>query len=177
MGGTKREQRQQLTIRAGMALALALLVGVGVKSFTDARREAAATQWVAHTHEVLENLHSLLNGLGTAEAALRGWSLSGDPTIVAEVEPAITLTSSSITRARSLLVDNATQKQRLESIAALVEERLAMMHARLLEIRAGARPAYSPAARALSDRIRHETALMIDTERELLAVRTRERTS
>ena len=157
-----------------MVAALLLMVGVGVRSFVDGRREAEATQWVAHSHEVLENLHSLLSGIGTAESSLRGYSLSGDPTILDDVVPAMTMSKTALLATSALVVGNPEQSARVAALAPLVAQRLALMNAHLDEIQRGQRPPFSPVAQALSEALRENTNTIIARERALLATRTRD---
>ena len=84
--------------RAAVAAAVVLFVGVGAGSFLNARKESEANRWVTHTHEVIEALQALASGLGTAESALRGYALSGDPLLLADVGPGMELMRTSLAR-------------------------------------------------------------------------------
>lgn len=154
-----------------MIAAVLMIVGVGVRSFADANRDAEALRQVTHTHEVLETLQAMLNGLGAAESALRGFALSDDPATLTDVAPAMAQTTTSLATTAVLVLDNADQTQRVSALKPLVQQRLSIMSERLRRIRAGERPGYSNEAQALTERIRHEVNEMIAIERALLMAR------
>jgi PAS domain S-box-containing protein len=166
-------------IAAGFAAALLILL-VGALSFQSARRALEAARWVAHTHEVLARLDALLAATVNAETGQRGYVITGQPRFLEPFETGIRQLPQHLAAVRRLTADNPRQQARLDSLAPILEARLAFTRevVRLRE-REGMAPAVALVAtdrgKRLMDDIRRRIGTMQVEERSLLAGRTRER--
>ncbi len=106
--------------------AVALVVNAGL-AVLNLRRIAEANDRVTHTHEVLQELGGLEDGLQDAERVQRGYLLTGDP---AELEPygrGIQEAEARLARLRLFTFDNPAQQGRLAALAPLVTRRLEVL--------------------------------------------------
>ncbi len=65
-------------IGSGFAAALLALAVIGVVSYRNTTSLLAHSEWVSHTHDVLESLQSLQIYVADAERGARGYYLTGD---------------------------------------------------------------------------------------------------
>jgi PAS domain S-box-containing protein len=118
----------------GFAFALACLGIVAVVSYLSVVRLKDNAAWVAHTHEVLSRLESLIAAATDSETAERGYVITGDATYLEPYRHSAALAMDEATRLRQLTADNRAQQQRLDSAVPLVTERLANL-ATVIELR------------------------------------------
>ncbi|MDB6160186.1 MAG: hybrid sensor histidine kinase/response regulator [Gammaproteobacteria bacterium] len=121
-------------VAVGFAFALACLGVVGLVSYLSVVRLNENAAWVAHTHEVLSRLESLIAGATDSETAERGYVITGDETYLEPYQKSAALVEDQAQRLRELTADNPAQTQRLDSIVPLVTERLASLRA-VIELR------------------------------------------
>jgi PAS domain S-box-containing protein len=115
----------QSKVQAGFAFALACLAAVGAASYLSVNRLTNDVQWSEHTHEVLERLEQFLSSATDAETAERGYVITGDAGYLEPYRHAIQSLGALRRRLQELTADNPDQERRLQSLGALVEERLA----------------------------------------------------
>src|SRR2546421_9329996 len=72
--------KTQLVLAFGVAIVI--LVCIGVFSYSRALQEDADQNWVAHTHQVLEELDALLASLATQRMVSPGLHTEGDSRLV-----------------------------------------------------------------------------------------------
>jgi methyl-accepting chemotaxis protein len=65
-------------IAAGFALSLILLIAIGTVAYTNISKLTATSEWVTHTHDVLEHIAGVLSSLRDAETGQRGYVITGD---------------------------------------------------------------------------------------------------
>ncbi len=65
-------------IAAGFAISLVLLVAIGTVAYASISKLTRTSQWVTHTHEVLEHIAGVLSLLKDAETGQRGFVITGD---------------------------------------------------------------------------------------------------
>jgi len=111
-------------IAGSFGIALILLMLIGILSYVNIRKLNANTQWVIHTHLVIENLESLLARLVDAENAQRGYIITGDSSYLAPYHAAIAQIDQHMQVLRRLTHDNPRQQQRLDQITPLIQRRL-----------------------------------------------------
>ena len=75
---TTRTAATERKIRAGFAVALAFLVGIGVVSWLSVTELNQNTRLVAHSHQVIRNIEALRATTIEAEGAQRGFIITGD---------------------------------------------------------------------------------------------------
>ncbi|HZF66742.1 MAG TPA: CHASE3 domain-containing protein [Gemmatirosa sp.] len=164
---------------AGFAAALVILL-VGALSFRTERRALDAAGWVAHTHEVRGGLDALLAALVDVETGQRGYVITGAPRYLEPYESGVRRAPEALARVRRLTADNPRQQTRLDSLAPLVEARLAAAETVVATRRTeGLGPAAALVAndrgKRLMDAVRGILAAMQAEERALLGQRTTER--
>jgi PAS domain S-box-containing protein len=115
----------QSKAQGGFAFALACLAAVGAASYLSVNRLTNDVQWSEHTHEVLERLEQFLSSATDAETAERGYVITGDAGYLEPYRHAIQSLGALRRRLQELTADNPDQERRLQSLGALVEERLA----------------------------------------------------
>ena len=163
-------------IFAGFAAAALVLV-VGALSFRSARQALDAAQWVEHTHEVMGGLDALLGDLIDVETGARGFALSGEPQFLEPYDRGLGLVPRELTAVRRLTADNASQQRRLDSLAPVVQARLAAATELVVWRRRTPGSGDGGVARerrgkALMDDIRRRVAEMEEEEQRLLEQRS-----
>ena len=118
----------------GFASALACLGVVGVVSYLSVVRLSDNAAWVAHTHEVLSRLESLLATATDSETAERGYVITGDDAYLEPYRQSAALVIYQASRLRQLTADNRAQQQRLDAMVPLVTERLGQLRT-VIELR------------------------------------------
>jgi CheY-like chemotaxis protein/CHASE3 domain sensor protein len=109
----------------GFALALVLLLTLGIGSFRHSASLRSDMDWVQHTLQVLEQCEQLASKLHEAQSLARGHALSPDPRLQDRFESIATEAAQTLRSLRSLTVDNATQQSHLDELEPLVTQRLA----------------------------------------------------
>jgi PAS domain S-box-containing protein len=104
-------------------LVVALLAAVTWKVSQDADE---AARWVAHTHEVLNNLARARGDTLQIELSTQNYRLTGDPARIAERDAAIAAREAGLRRIRELTADNAGQQARWQRLREVADERLAI---------------------------------------------------
>src|SRR2546430_4113096 len=163
-------------VRVGFGFALACLGVIGIVSYLSVVRLNENAARVEHTHEVLSSLELLLAAATDSETAERGYVITGDESYLEPYREAGAVIDGQTRRLRELTADNRAQQQRLDSVAALVTERLAILRAGI-ELRkdqgfaAVQGETLTGKGKQLHDRIRRLIGQMEDTETSLLKQR------
>ena len=69
-------------IAAGFGLSLLLLMAIGSVAYASLTKLTSTSQWVTHTHEVLEHIAGVLSLLKDAETGQRGYVITGDEALL-----------------------------------------------------------------------------------------------
>ncbi len=163
-------------VRLGFAFALACLAVIGVVSYLSVVRLKQNAAWVEHTHQVLGSLELLLAAATDSETAERGYVITGDEEYLEPYRQAAAVIDSQMRHLRELTADNRAQQQRLDSVMALVTERLAILRG-VIDLRrdqgfaAAQGEILTGKGKQFHDRIRRLIAQMEDTETSLLKER------
>jgi signal transduction histidine kinase/CHASE3 domain sensor protein/ActR/RegA family two-component response regulator len=163
-------------VRLGFAFALACLAVIGVVSYLSVVRLKQNAAWVEHTHQVLGSLELLLAAATDSETAERGYVITGDEDYLEPYRQAAAVIDSQMRHLRELTADNRAQQQRLDSVMALVTERLAILRA-VIDLRkdqgfaAAQGEILTGKGKQFHDRIRRLIGQMEDTETSLLKER------
>ncbi|HXH63149.1 MAG TPA: CHASE3 domain-containing protein [Gemmatimonadales bacterium] len=161
----------------GFGAATVILVAVGVATFRSTTATIASAGWVAHTLDVRADLEASLATISDAEAGVRAFALTGSPAFLAPFDSAGPALDRLLGRLRSLTADNPDQQRRLDSLAVLVQERLAALDrvAALRRTRGAAAAAHDVEAgfgRQLRGPIRAMIGTMAAAESDLLDQRS-----
>jgi len=163
-------------VRLGFTFALACLAVIGVVSYLSVVRLKENAAWVEHTHEVLSSLELLLAAATDSETAERGYVITGDQSYLEPYRQAAAVVDGQTRHLRELTADNRAQQQRLDSVAALVNDRLANLRA-VIELRqdqgfaAAQGEILTGKGKQFHDRIRRLIDQMKSTETSLLKER------
>lgn len=169
-------------IRAGFAATLGLLAIVGVISLRSIMKQAEVATEVAHTHEVLQKLHEMIEGLVKAEAGERGYVIAGDELFLDSYHSGIATFNDDLLRIKDLTLDNPSQQQRIAALTKAFELRVAQLKNTLEARRTRGFEAAQESVRTGRGRQQTETIRKIisetkDEELHLLALRIQERES
>jgi signal transduction histidine kinase len=164
---------RQVTI--GFAVTLAILMGV--MAYARARVVAVdtATEWVDHTHRVIETVAAVRTQIADAQAGQRGYLLTGEPGHLAPYRATVRGVDTSLAQLRALTADNVAQLRRVDTLRVLTAQVLAELRelSRLADSRG--REAAVTAMRAGGDsavgRFQALSERMAAAERELLVWR------
>jgi signal transduction histidine kinase len=114
-------------IGSGFVAALVMLFVIGVFSYSSTTRLLANAEWVAHTHQVLENLESLLASASDAEAGARSYYLTGEDPYLEPYRAAVEQVPAEFRTLRALTADNPKQQRRLDVLEPLLNRKLALV--------------------------------------------------
>src|ERR1700761_1317268 len=112
-------------IAAGFALSLVLLVAIGTVAYTSITKLTKISQWVSHTHEVLEHVAGVLSLLKDAETGQRGYVITGDEAFLEPYRTASGQVLNLVKELRKLTEDNPRQQKRVDAVEPLVAAKLA----------------------------------------------------
>ena len=111
-------------IGAGFALALAVLIAIGLPSYRSVNSLIEASGWQTHTHIVLRNLEGALSELKDAETGQRGYIITGQESYLEPYHAAIKEVWQVSGELRKLTADNPNQQRRLDALQSLVASKL-----------------------------------------------------
>ena len=166
--------RYKIAAAAGTAVVILI---VGSASYIADARDADAIALVSHTHSVIETTDAVLQRLVDAEAAERGFLLTGETAYLTPYTGADADVRRNLAQVKFLTRDNLVQQQRLASLEPLVTARLDALD-RVIRARqdSGASSGYrafrASAGRHYMGEARQIVASIQDTERRLLANRS-----
>ncbi len=109
-----------------IGIALAALAGLGWLSLRENQNLAQADLWVSHTHEVLDTVASMRSHLTDAGLARRMF-LQGDSKQIEILDATANAALADFRRLRGETSDNASQQARLERLAPVLQERIALL--------------------------------------------------
>lgn len=158
------------TIVSLLVLNIALVVlARGIQSQSD------SWQWVVHTREVLQHVQAALRLTSEAEAAQRGFLLTGNESFVAGYREARDAIIPEVAELRALLRDNRRQQAALQPLEEAVRMRMDLLERVMQEKRAGRVPdvAMLESGQALKQRILTQAQLIRSEEERLLQERQR----
>jgi len=112
-------------IAAGFALAFLMLTVIGAVAYRSINSLTETSRLVTHTHEVLENIATLIGLLKDAETGTRGYIITGEEPFLDPYKSSITVIPTVMEKLRALTADNPHQQRRLDSAAPLIRAKLA----------------------------------------------------
>jgi len=115
------------TVLAGFVIVLCLLGMVGIVSQRTIIGLIEDSKWVTHTHEVLELLQRVSFRLSQAEAAVRGYVITGQPTFESQYNETRKQIPSLLSELRVQTLDDPVEQRNLASLQDLMEKRFATM--------------------------------------------------
>ncbi|HKQ25563.1 MAG TPA: CHASE3 domain-containing protein [Burkholderiales bacterium] len=149
-------------IKVGFALALVILAGIALFSYTSIKRYNEHAKLVEHTREVLLETDGVLSDLKDVETSLRGYVISGQESFLDLYRVALASIPGRMARLARLTADDPGQQQRIGALRALVDKRIDEAVA-LLQLRQRSKLIFP-------DEVRERTGVgksVMDTIREL----------
>ena len=111
-------------IGGGFAVAVSIFTIVSVISYSGLSTLTETASWVAHTHEVLEELDHILSGLQNSETGQRGYLLTGEERYLEPYNAAVNNLAKKIRKLRDLTKDNPAQQERFDILEPLILEKM-----------------------------------------------------
>jgi signal transduction histidine kinase len=115
------------TALTGFVTVLALLGLVGVVTQRTILGLIDDNRWVTHTHVVLETFQRLSYQISQAEAAARGYVLTGDPRFEAQYKAAKISIPDLVSELRNQTADNPIEQARIPALQEVIGERLQVL--------------------------------------------------
>ena len=169
--------RQKYINRFGLLAAAAVFTAVGVGVLLGAQRFVADATQVAHTNEVIGSVDSVEARVRDAEAAHRGYLLTGNVDLLAQYQISREQVAPQLERLALLVDDNPAQTARVADLKGLADRRLAQMQANQMRYRtqglAAAQGAVNEDSIGTSLQIGENARQLIGEERRLLVERDR----
>jgi PAS domain S-box-containing protein len=169
---------EKKTAAALAAAGLILLLVAGL-SYRSGHRFVETSEWVSHTHEVLQELESTLASVANAQTTVRGYVITGDDSFLEPYQAAVPEVRDHLRRLRALTADNPVQQRRLSALESAITEKFDSLQ---LNIDIRRRQGFEIARRRVAsgvgirqmDRVRMLIAEMKQEEDSLLIKRARE---
>jgi CHASE3 domain sensor protein len=108
----------------GFAVALALLIVIGVVAYRSIDTLTRTSYLVAHTHTVLEKIAGVLSAAGDAETGQRGFDITGDEAFLEPTQGGKATIARLIADLRTLTADNPRQQQRIAAAEQLAARKM-----------------------------------------------------
>lgn len=111
------------TVLTGFVIVLILFGVVGVVSQRTIAGLVEDTQWVTHTHMVLELLQRVSFAVTQMEASVRGYAITGDPSFEAQYQAEKSEMQPLLDDLRAQTSDNPIELRNVADLKSLIEER------------------------------------------------------
>ena len=112
-------------IASAFAVALVMLLIVGVVSHDSTAKLVDSAEWVRHSHQVVMGLDEFLSAMKDAETGQRGYVITGETRYLEPYQGARGLADQKLKQVRELTSDNPNQQQRLTAMEPLVNSKFA----------------------------------------------------
>jgi PAS domain S-box-containing protein len=163
----------------GLGALLTVLLASGLLAYQNTRRLRDDAALVAHSHQVIEALQSVLETMTDAETGQRGFLITGDPHYLEPYQSAVARARQTIAQARLLVRDDPSQRLRGLALEELAGAKLAELEQTLAlqaqDPASARRMVQTHLGRSIMDSIRAQVGALVQAEQALLA--TREHTS
>jgi CHASE3 domain sensor protein len=167
---------------SAFGVALLLIVGTGAFSWLSTETLVADAQLVDHTHEVIENLGSIVSQLKDAETGQRGFVITGESRYLEPYDAGLEGVAVAVANVRMLTIDNASQQSLLDDTELLIQRKLDEL-SQTIELRrtSGFETALAVVitydGKSTMDELRAIVSVMEQDERRLLEQRAEETAS
>ena len=106
-------------VRGGFGLSLLILIVIGLAAYLNSTQLVSTAERVAHTHEVLASLETLLSQFQDAETGQRGYLLTSNQQYLEPYNSAKERIPEELKHFKDLTSDNPSQQKRCESMKKL----------------------------------------------------------
>jgi two-component system, NarL family, sensor histidine kinase EvgS len=125
---TAAKDRVARLVHLGFGVGAAIIGAMGWLLYETTVMTEVSTRGVNQTYEVIRALGEINALYGRAESAQRGYLLFGDSVFLEERDEALRDIQAAERQVQMLTAGNAVQQQRIERVAALTADRVAIMH-------------------------------------------------
>ncbi len=166
-------------IGSGFGLALVILMAIGAVSYNSTAKFMDSAGWVAHSHEVINQIASFLSDMADVETGQRGYVITGEDRYLDVYRSALPSVDQKLKHLRELTADNPAQQRRLDALDPLVQSKLAIVK-EIIDLRkdkgfeASAKLVQTDKGKDVMEKIRQLTADMQEEENRLLKQRSDE---
>jgi PAS domain S-box-containing protein len=155
----------------GVWLALAILAGVAALAYSRIDSAVATLGWVEHTSQVLQQIQEMNGAYARSVSARRAFVVGGDASQLADTPELDVRMGRALAVVRRLLADNPAQVRRLDTLAELLQRRIANLDASVARRRIEGAAIETAEGLALGTSIRTAREEMEKEENNLLAER------
>jgi len=173
----RRHATTERKVRAAFAVALAFLGAIGIVSYLSVVRLSENSSNVARSHEVMLVINQMVGATTEAEAAHRGYIISGDEQFVREYDAVVGKVGVLNARMRELVADNPEQIRRMAELQQAIDARMTRS-AQAIELRRKggldavlAMAAHGQRGSVLQAKVRDLAQALVSAEQALLDVR------
>jgi signal transduction histidine kinase len=164
-----------------LASAILILLAIGTLAYRGLDAAQRANGWVAHTHDVLDNLQRLSLAVVSIEASDRRYMLTDDNADLSASRASLTSAYAYLDQVRRLTVDNPVQQVRAPALRTLLDAKRQRLEVLPKLLASGGLAALIPIVKVGNgDRLHLRTLAaaeqMQDEERRLLAIRVSQAT-
>lgn len=165
------------TVAGGFALALLLLTGAGAASYLSLQKSIENKKSVEHTHQVLESLDKISDGIKDAERGRRAYIITKNKIDLEAYGVGIQAIKQGIKEVRELTIDNPDQQERLDKLEPSIAKRLALLDRSINYLQqnksdTATQIIITAQSRTIQKEVETKLAVMENEERNLLARRT-----
>ncbi|MDB6060960.1 MAG: methyl-accepting chemotaxis sensory transducer [Verrucomicrobiaceae bacterium] len=121
-------------IGSGFALALVILLAIGVSSYQNTSSMIDAAAWRTHTYAVIADLEHLLSIIKDGETGQRGYIITGQSEYLGPYKDAVSTVRPALDELVTLTHDNVSQQRQLERLKPLIQTRFAQFKS-IIELR------------------------------------------
>jgi CheY-like chemotaxis protein/signal transduction histidine kinase/CHASE3 domain sensor protein len=114
-------------VLSGFIVSIILVLVVGVLSYKSINQFRDDTGYVEHTQKVIKTSNNLLQQMIDAETGMRGYVATQEPAFLDPYKVAVPRISTDLNQLKSLISDNPIEVRRVDSLATLVSEQLAIL--------------------------------------------------
>jgi two-component system, sensor histidine kinase and response regulator len=115
-----------LRVMAAFAIAALLALALTVATWQVLRTSEQVDWWVAHTHDIVDELTRVRADTLQVEFSTQNYRLTGDPARLRERDAAIVSRAASLTHLRELTADNPRQHENLARLQEAIDQRIAI---------------------------------------------------
>jgi signal transduction histidine kinase/CheY-like chemotaxis protein/CHASE3 domain sensor protein len=169
----QKQSKRNLT--GGFGISLLILLVTSIASFISIRQMIKSSDWVTHTHTVIQKLEEIISNTRDAETGQRGFLLTHDVSYLSSYNGTYEKVSSTFDEVNSLFADDPEQKSRLAKLKALVNQRFRYLKLSIDNVQSNKaiNPDNLKLGQALMQQSRNQVEEMKSVEYGLLAERTK----
>ncbi|MDQ3279266.1 MAG: PAS domain S-box protein, partial [Bacteroidota bacterium] len=165
----------QKSIWSVLLLLSAGLIYLIVYTYQNIQRQKESSEWVSHTHEVIEEINAVRSSLFNIESGLRGYVITKNNVFTRDYRQKGKTLFGNISRLQQLTADNVSQQDHLGKLRVLAQNKLAFQNTILAKTQASQEEAEALIGSLRGKKITDSMETVLDTmqvqEEQLLRAR------